>query len=240
MAINVANVKPVSSSIALQAWAIHTVVLESFSYNFEEKNKDGSESHVYDFKFSNDNGSFTARLFCPVGKEECKEGTVRPVGEETGYPSPSKEEQFVHNMRHIISAFGDDAVDRVDRYYSKHDPIVSKSEFETFAMGISKIVNEYNSEKPEFELKLIGNKDGYARIPNILGIKKDGDIFIKDNYIARKENSKLAFTAKQLEAKKKIEAGIDNRKTDMSKLDADAGMEGTQGASKMDFDVDEI
>nr|DAR36679.1 MAG TPA: hypothetical protein [Caudoviricetes sp.] len=242
MAINVSNVKPVSTSTSLQAWAIHTVVLESFSYNFNEKNKSGTDSHVYDFKFSNDNGSYTARFFCPVGSEEMKKGGVRQIMEGNDYASPSEEEQFVHNIRHIVSAFGDNMVERVDKYYAKHDPTASKLEFEAFGNGLIKLLGECNAEKPELELKLIGNKDNYARTPGILGIKKDGTIFIKDNYVAKKENSKLAFTAKQMEAKAKIEAGIGGRKTDMRKLDDDdnVGAGTTAGAKQMDFDVDEI
>lgn len=240
MAINVTNVKPVSTSISLQAWNIHTVVLESFSFNFNEKNKNGEENHVYDFKFSNDNGSFTARLFCPVGAEETKKGCARQIMEGNDYESPSEEEQFVHNIRHIISAFGDDAVERFDKYYVKHDPTLSKTEFETLGNGIIKLLGEYNADKPEMELKLIGNKDGYPRIPGILGIKKDGGtIFIKDNYIAKKENSKLAFTPKQIEAKAKMEAGVNSRKTDMRSFDDD-GVESTAGAKQMNFDVEDI
>lgn len=256
MALNVENTNLTNNFHGLRAWDIHEVVLEEIKSEHGTFNDaDKSPSHSISFKFSNDNGDYTVRLFCPVGKDECKEGCARKLRKTNSgeYESPSREETFVYNILHICSILSEENQKRVKAFYSKVDPTLSVAAFDKFCSGIAKILNEnIVDKKVELELKLVGNDKGYAITPFILGISKKTDesgnrpCYINNNYIARKGSDVvLSFSDYEMNTQKRYKAESAAKQSKVSDFDFDDGDDANEfdqpeGKSLDDFNMEDI
>lgn len=211
MALNISNATGSGSTFtALAPWAIHTVKFTNVESE-HIKGKDGNDYHVLKITFANDEGEFTSSLFCPVGKEEMKEGGKRIRREGADFDQPSKEENFIYTIMHVLSAAGEEVVNRFKVYYTKgNDPTISKDMFDKFCLAVKKLINtEYIEPGKEVQLKLYGNANGYATLPNCVSISsKNNDPYISRVFIfpAGEGIRPLMFTAKEMANKAKMEA----------------------------------
>lgn len=242
MAINISNVNSTSNFSFLAPWTVHKVFLTEVSH--ESKNdKNGNPYHALKFTFSNDTGDFSQAFFCPVGADEMKEGSKRTMSKENNYEQPSKEEQFVLQVLHVIAAAGEQTEARFRKFYGSNDPTVNLSAFDKFCAAVAKLANEaFIAPKLELQLKLNGNKEGYATIPFCVGIKKNGEPFISKPFLAPASAKPMTFTAKEMAAKAKIEAEASSS-AGASRVSNDILSDDERNAVRKDlddFDVNDI
>lgn len=246
MAVNIANSTGSANNTTLAAWDVHDVKMISCEYSIGESEKDGKKEKYYalDFNYGNDTGEFRVRLFCPVGD---KEGLKRHRSDDDKYETPSNEEDFIFGTMHNISTGNADSqkgtpIERFNMLYPKVDPTLNEASFKSFCESIKKLATATIIDpKVELCLKLIGGKTNYARVQNIVGLSKDGNAYIRNNYVLRADSKiKLGFTAKELAYKDKIEASIRNGANGASSI-GDTDDLDTSGAKPIDeINTDDI
>lgn len=206
MAINITNMSGSSSFSQLAPWAVHKVFITEVSHETKD-DKNGKPYHALKINFGNDNGDFPQAFFCPVGPEEMKEGGKRTLSKENSYEQPSREENFVIQLLHVIAAGGEQAEARFKKFYANNDPTTSLAMFDKFCAAIAKLISEtFITPKVELQLKLSGNKEGYATIPFCVGITKKGEPFISKPFLAPVDAKPLTFSSRELATKAKYEA----------------------------------
>lgn len=206
MAINITNASGSSSYSQLAPWQVHKVFMTETSHESKE-DKNGKPYHALKITFSNDTGDYTQTLFCPVGTEEMKEGGKRTLSKENSYEQPSREETFIFQLLHVMAAGGESVEGRFKTFYAKCDPTANLASFDKFCLAIEKLLNEvFIMPKFELQLKLSGNKEGYATIPFCVGITKKGDAFVSKQFLAAATARPLSFSAKDLATKARYEA----------------------------------
>lgn len=206
MAINITNASGSSSFSQLTPWQVHKVFMSEVSHESKE-DKNGKPYHMLKVTFSNDTGDYSHSFFCPVGAEEMKEGGKRTLSKENSYEQPSREEQFIFQLLHIMASGGESTENRFKAFYAKCDPTANLISFDKFCLAVEKLLTEvFIVPKFELQLKLSGNKEGYATIPFCVGITKKGDAFVSKQFLAPASARPLTFTAKDLATKAKYEA----------------------------------
>lgn len=241
MAINLTNAAGAGSQFnQLAPWQVHKVFITEISHESKE-DKNGKPYHSVKITFGNDNGDFSQSFFCPVGAEEMKEGGKRTLSKENSYEQPSKEEMFVFQILHVCSAGGEEVENRFKTFYAKVDPTVSIEKFEHFCEQFEKFIKKsFIDTKKELQLKLHGNKEGYATIPFCVGITKKGDAYISKPWLVPADARPLTFSAKDLAAKAKYESMDAKGATKMDDDDFDTKARSAVKDDLDDFNTDEI
>lgn len=211
MKFGLKNVKGTATN-RLKAWNIYKVVLREISYE-HGTNKEGKAWQGIKVSFAGEAGSFDKIFFCPS-----EGGDVRMTGETKGrqWTLPSNEEVFERTLAHLGENLSPDK-------YKKFQGIefTLPEEFEklvaTFKEAMSPAFNK------ETNLKLVANKQGYADIPNFVGINsKTNEAVINNNWVGKNvtfSNRELINMKKAQEAKPSEAPAIDSASSDNSDLD---------------------
>lgn len=240
MAINISNTSGSSSFSQLAPWSIHKVFITEVSHETKE-DKNGKPYHALKINFGNDNGDYSQTFFCPVGAEEMKEGGKRTLSKENSYEQPSKEEQFVLQILHVMSAGGEQTETRFKNFYAKNDPTANIAAFDKFCTAIAKLVGEvFITPKVELQLKLSGNREGYASIPFCVGITKKGEAFVSKPFLAPVDAKPLSFSVRELVTKARYEAEESKGATKVGDADLTDDERNAVKGDLDDLDVNDI
>lgn len=240
MAINITNASGSSSFNQLTPWQVHKVFMTEVSHESKE-DKNGKPYHALKVSFGNDTGDYNQTFFCPVGAEEMKEGGKRTLSKENSYEQPSKEEQFIFQLLHVVAAGGESVENRFKAFYAKCDPTVNLTSFDKFCAAIEKLLTEvFITPKVELQLKLSGNKEGYASIPFCVGITKKGDAFVSKQFLAPATAKVLTFSAKELATKARYEAAEAQGATKVGDADLTDDEKAAVKGDLDDLDVNDI
>lgn len=188
------NVKP-----ALKGNAIYDVMFDGC----EVKNFDGKKDPTKKFKtivlkFSNDDGGFEHTIFEPtkngyMGKSDFERGESKfkdsKTGETRSIPQASNVESMMLLFKHAIDAihpaFGA-AIDSGEKE-------VAPKNWDDLREIVSAILNK--KKGAETKIKLVTNQKGEPKFPGFFAaVNRDGDSYIKNNFIGKK----VAFTPYEL------------------------------------------
>lgn len=244
MAIDITGMSMNAGGNRLAAWEIHKVKLVNVTHE-DTKGKDDKVYHTMTFTFEGENGAtFPHMLFCPFKSEE-PEGCARQIRPGNDYEDPSKEEVFITTINMAVNQIlGPSWKERFDAYYpAKCDPVNGSAAFNKFCSAVEKMFKENAIDKgAELQLKLIGDKKGYSRVPILIGIRKDGGLFYKSTYVALATDKPLTFTADEMKAKARL-AEASSAKAGPSKVsdDLDENIENVAASAGLsDDDLAEI
>lgn len=228
MAIDITGINMNPGGNHLAAWEIHKVKLVNVTHE-NTNGKDGKVYHTMIFTYENKDGlSFSHMLFCPF-KAEDPEGCTRQIRPENQYADPSKEEVFITTIALAVNQIlGDSWKNRFNAFYpSKADPVKGQEQFNKFCTAVEKMFKENAIDKGlELQLKLIGDKNNYARVPSLIGIKKDGGLFYRSVFVARADDKELTFTNDEMKYRDKLKAnGPSSKSAGPSKVSDDIDMD---------------
>lgn len=200
----------------LQPWTINEVVLKGVELK-TGTTKDGSEWKAMQVKFAGDAGIFEPMFFCP--KEG---GDERPTGTTNGrtWVLPSQMEQLALTIAHIVGTLAQPNFEKLQKVsldlpkdFEKLVDLVKKA----LAPAINKTTH----------IKLIGDKRGYAAVPNFTRVVDDV-AKISNNWLG----DNLAFSAYEIQAKEKA------AKTKPTEIKEAAASDIDEVADNSDLDFD--
>lgn len=201
----------------LAANAIYTVKWEGATAE-ELESKDGNKYAVLKLKFTNEDGEFTDTVFEP------KEGDEIQKPNNYGYNNPSRVDELMFKLHHLIAAVNPKASEQLSK---------KKVEISTWNDLRNYVVKHTTaSAGATIQIKLVSDNKGNAQFPAfVLGFSKSGDLYPRTNFIG----DKLAFTAKEQE---KINAAATAKPSNMeAKVGAPSV---TLTADDLDIDIDDI
>lgn len=219
MTFNLNNVKG-TAVVRLKAWRIYDVVFKGIEL-VKGKNKEGNEWKAMKIKFSGEEGIFEPLVFCPG-----EGGGERITGETGGkkWELPSALEQLQCSVAHVMANL---APEMMEKFSKAASGLAIPEDFEklveTMNKALAKAVNK------QTKLKLVGNNKGYASLPNFVGINKEGEVYINNNWLG----DTVAFS--DYEVKKMNEQK--NAKPTAVKDDVDNTDDTAVGNEDLDFDV---
>lgn len=216
MTFNLANTKG-TATMRLKAWNIYNVVFKGIEY-VEGVNKDGKVWKAFKTKFSNEEGIFEPLTFCPGEK-----GDERLTGESGGKPweLPSAMESLMLTVAHLGEHLAPERFEKM-RKVAFNIPEDFKKLVDTLSKVLEPAVNKST------QIKLVGNKKGYATIPNFISISKEGEVYTSDNWLG----DNLAFTDYQV---KQMQKQKDAKPTDMPTDNVDDVSAGSN--NDLDFEI---
>ena len=219
MTFNLNNIKG-TAVVRLKAWGIYNVVFKGIELS-KGTNKEGNTWKAMKIKFSGEEGIFEPMIFCPGDK-----GDERLSGESNGkkWELPSAMEQLQFTVLHVMSNL---APEMLEKFVKAVSGLTLPTDFEKLIeimnKALSKAVNK------QTKLKLIGNNKGYATLPNFVGINKDGEAYISNNWLG----DTVAFS--DYEVKKMNEQK--NAKPTAVKDEVDTTDDTAAGNEDLDFEV---
>lgn len=168
----------------LSPWGIYDVKFMGCEVREFAGKKDPTQTYkVLDIKFENEDGYFNVTNFFPKEGDDVRRtyegkngGTVE---------MPSNFETLMAIVKQTAQVINPEGFEKMQQASSKF------RSFDDVAKALIQITDKFKGT--ETKLKLVGrNRDGKvtAEIPRILGINKQGEAFVSDNYIG----SKLFFT----------------------------------------------
>lgn len=219
MTFNLNNVNG-TAVVRLKAWGIYDVVFKGIEL-VKGKNKEGNEWKAMKIKFSGEEGIFEPLVFCPG-----EGGGERITGETGGrkWELPSALEQLQCTVAHVMANL---APEMVEKFSKAASGLAIPEDFEKLVeimnKALAKAVNK------QTKLKLVGNNKGYASLPNFVGINKEGEVYINNNWLG----DTVAFS--DYEVKKMNEQK--NAKPTAVKDDLDNTDDAAAGNEDLDFEV---
>lgn len=219
MTFNLNNVNG-TAVVRLKAWGIYDVVFKGIEL-VKGKNKEGNEWKAMKIKFSGEEGIFEPLVFCPG-----EDGGERITGETGGkkWELPSALEQLQCSVAHVMANL---APEMMEKFSKAASGLAIPEDFEKLVeimnKALAKAVNK------QTKLKLIGNNKGYASLPNFVGINKEGEVYINNNWLG----DTVAFS--DYEVKKMNEQK--NAKPTAVKDDVDNTDDIAAGNEDLDFEV---
>lgn len=191
---SIAKTSGVSSNHMLRAYEIHDVVLESAKIeDVEIKNGERAGETVKTIKvrFSNNDGYFEETLWFPTTD---RDGERTP--NQWGGENPSNFDRNMMFIAHVVSTLSPELFKKMQEASAKFKSFDDVAKF--FVAVCEKI------KGAETKLKLVGRtSQGNVRpaIPYFCAVNKDGDAYIKDNFLGEK----VAFSSRELTAKANFE-----------------------------------
>lgn len=219
MTFNLNNVNG-TAVVRLKAWGIYDVVFKGIEL-VKGKNKEGNEWKAMKIKFSGEEGIFEPLVFCPG-----EGGGERVTGETRGkkWELPSALEQLQCSVAYVMANL---APEMMEKFSKAASGLAIPEDFEKLVeimnKALAKAVNK------QTKLKLIGNNKGYASLPNFVGINKEGEVYINNNWLG----DTVAFS--DYEVKKMNEQK--NAKPTAVKDDVDNTDDTAAGNEDLDFEV---
>jgi hypothetical protein len=170
-----------TSKPQLKPWEIHDVKFVGCEIAEGTSKNDESKSWKrLDIKFENENGYFNVPLWFPKSGDDKRPEYEGKNGGTVTYPSAF--ELLMATVAQTAQILNPAGFEKMQALSSKF------KDFDDVAKALMAILEK--SKGTETKLKLIGkvDKDGRvnAQIPRILGINKQGESFISDNYIGNK------------------------------------------------------
>ena len=165
----------------LKPWTINKVVLKSVELK-TGTSSEGREWKAMQFNFEGPDGIYEHKVFCPGEK-----GDERMTGITNGreWELPSAMEQLQFNIAHVCTVLAPDAFEKL-----KGVELDLPKDFEKLVKAVQQVLAK--SLNVETNIKLIGNSEGYATVPNFVNINKTTkEAYISNNWLG--EN--LGFSA---------------------------------------------
>lgn len=219
MTFNLNNIKG-TAVVRLKAWGIYDVVFKGIELS-KGTNKEGNTWKAMKIKFSGEEGIFEPMIFCPGDK-----GDERLSGESNGkkWELPSAMEQLQFTVLHVMSNL---APEMLEKFIKAVSGLTLPNDFEKLVEIMNKALSKAINKQTK--LKLIGNNKGYATLPNFVGINKDGEAYINNNWLG----DTVAFS--DYEVKKMNEQK--NAKPTAVKDEVDTTDDIAAGNEDLDFEV---
>ena len=206
----------------LKPWNIYDVKFTGCEIREFNGKKDPSAHYkVLAINFENEDGVFSVTNFFPKEGDDERHSHDGKNGGKV--EMPSNFETLMAIVKQTAMVLNPEGFEKMQAASSKF------RSFDDVASALIKITDKVKGK--ETKLKLIGrNRDGkvVAEIPRILGINKEGEAFVADNYIG----SKLFFSDYE-EGKRNEYLG--SKPTDMSKKDDDIADEQEKDDDEFDL-----
>lgn len=173
-----------NSRRSLAPWGIYDVKFVGCEIREFAGKKDPSQSYkVLDIKFENEDGYFTVTSFFPKEGDDVRRTYEGKNGGTVELPSNFETLMaIVKQTAEVLNPAGYEKMQKASGSFRSFDDV---------AKALITVTNPVKGSTTK--LKLIGkNRDGkvVADIPRLVGINKQGESFVADNYIG----SKLFFT----------------------------------------------
>lgn len=230
-----ATAKAVSTSKSLKPYSINKVKFDGCTIEEIKGTKDPTAVYkTLNIHFKGEMGQYDEKIFFPNEKSAERNTFKNDKGHE--YQRPSQWE----NTQTIIAQLG---TVLNPEGFKKMQEISSKfKSFDDVCKVFIKITDPAKGD--EVFLKLGGrkNKQGivYASLPNIVGLNKQGELFVSDNFISKKEEM-LSFTPYELTQKNAL---LSAKPTNMEQIDEETpisvGAEETATSEGDDIDFDKL
>lgn len=213
----------------LAPYAIHTVSFDGAEIK-SGTSKAGNEFKLLQLSFSNKDGIAEMTIFWPdPEKDGVREVRTAKDGHE--YETPSRWEQTKAVITQTLETLSEDSYKKMQELSSKF------RSFDDFVNVFVKLANK--SIGTEVDVKFNGyiNKQGYMQLtfPTIVGVNKEGNAFISDNYIG---HGNLGLSDYEMRRAKEL---ADTKPT---KMEADPVMDtesnGSQDSDDVDLNFDEL
>lgn len=226
-AFNFGGIKETSAvgvSKSLKPWGIYEVKFDGLELNDIKGKKDPEAVYkTIKMSFSNDEGVFVNNLFIPATEQDAE----RPVYKNKDnheYEAPSRFEDFKWTLLQLAQVVNPEGYKKLQEQSSK---IKGMDDF------IKLIMMCANAKKGvTTHLKLTGRttEDGktYARIPRIVGVNKEGELFVSDKFVG----DNLEFTLYEAD---KAKAYHSAKPTDMETADTEGGHGSEEDLNEIDF-----
>jgi hypothetical protein len=161
----------------LKPFEIHSVTFDGAEIK-EGTSKAGNEFKLLSLSFSNSDGSADLTIFWPNPESD----GIRP--ERTArdghtYLAPSRWDQTKAVIAQTLEVLNPDG-------YTKFKELSSKfKSFDDMAKAFVTLVNKKKGDNVDVKFNGYVNKQGYTQLtfPNIVGLNKENELFISDNYI---------------------------------------------------------
>lgn len=219
--INVSNV-----SQSLKPWNIYEVAFDGIERTTIKGKKEPDK--IYDtvkISFSCAKGTFSENLFIPSSGEDAQR-TANTASDGHTYYSPSKFEVFKWTLLQLAQALNPEGYKKLQAQSSK---IKTMDDFITLVLKVA------NAKKgATTHLKLIGSTNTatgvtYARIPRIVSVSKDGDLFVSNRFVGdgleftlyESGKAEAYRTAKPTKPKTDTEVDVTDNDSDEGKDDLD-------------------
>lgn len=208
----------------LKPWNIYDVKFTGCEIReFDGKKDPTAHYKVLAINFENEDGVFSVNQFFPKEGDDVRRSYDGKNGGKVEMPSNFETLMaIVKQTAMVLNPKGFEAMQAASSKFKSFDDVAS---------ALIKITDKVKGT--ETKLKLIGrNRDGkvVAEIPRVLGINKEGEAFVADNYIG----SKLFFS--DYEEGKRAEY-LNSKPTDMEKKDDLDNIASEQENNDDEFDL---
>lgn len=173
------NESSVSSSrnSRLKPFEIHTVTFNGAEIK-SGTSKAGNEFKLLQISFSNNDGTADMTIFWP---DPTKDGVreERQARDGHSYLIPSRWDQTKAVITQTLEVLHPEGYKKMQELSAKF------KSFDDMANVFVKLVNQKKDTEVDIKLNGYVNKQGYTQLtfPNIVGINKQGELFVSDNYI---------------------------------------------------------
>jgi hypothetical protein len=174
----ISETSAVSKSNALKPWDIYDVTFDGLEQVTMKGKKDPEATYnTIKLSFSGDKGRFSTNLFVPSTQEDI---TRKVITNKDGheYEMPSRFEEFKWTLLQVAAVVNPSGYEKLK---------VQAAKIKTMEDFIKLVLTVANAKKgAKTKLKLTGrNNNGtvYAQIPNVCGISKEGNCYVRNNFI---------------------------------------------------------
>lgn len=213
----------------LKPWGIYDVVFNGVELNEVKGKKDPNAVYkTVKMNFSGEDGSFNPDLFIPSTEQDAERPEYKNKDGHK-YEAPSRFENFKWTLLQLAQVVNPEGYKKLQEISNKIDSM------DTFIKYVMKVINDKKGVSTQ--LKLTGRKseDGktYAQLPRIVGISKEGELFISDKFVG----DKLEFTLYEAD---KAKAYHSAKPTDMSTMEDAAESADSSNADLNDIDFNNL
>lgn len=207
------NESSVSSSknTRLKPFEIHHVKFDGAEIK-EGTSKAGNAFKLLSISFSNETGAAEMTLFWPNPETDGIRGK-RTAADGHEYETPSRWDQTKTVITQTLEVLYPEGYKKMQELSSKFKT------FDDMAKIFVQLVNKKKGEEVDIKLNGYINKQGYMQLtfPNIVGINKQGELFVSDNYIGR---GNLGLSNWELKKGTELNSAKPTPMQDSDKLDA--------------------
>jgi hypothetical protein len=168
-----------SKNTRLKPFEIHHVKFDGAEIK-EGTSKAGNAFKILVINYSNDEGVAELSIFWPDPEKDGIRGE-RTAMDGHKYETPSRWEQTKTVITQTLEVLYPDGYKKMQELSSKFRT------FDDMAKIFVQLVNKKKGEEVDIKLNGYVNKQGYMTLtfPNIVGINKQGEMFVSDNYIGK-------------------------------------------------------
>lgn len=168
-----------SKNTRLKPFEIHHVKFDGAEIK-EGTSKAGNAFKILVINYSNDEGVAELSIFWPNPETDGVRGK-RTAMDGHEYETPSRWEQTKTVITQTLEVLYPEGYKKMQELSSKFRT------FDDMAKIFVQLVNKKKGEEVDIKLNGYVNKQGYMTLtfPNIVGINKQGEMFVSDNYIGK-------------------------------------------------------